>query len=321
MERFARRAIVLQGRRSSTVDPALAARATPRAKASRAVRVALRQGRGVFLRTTRWDAVSWWLDDLASDLGAGTPSFSVARLDLSTVGKDEGVWSRVPDRLADLLNVPPRPGPPVTTREGFVARVRDLLLVASKTAPPRVLVLEDADRVGATMSGDLVTAWREVRRRVPVARMPRIVVTARWGGVPLDTKHGVERLLPDPTEAEAVVMLAELLGPGDPERLRWIVEAVGPVPAFLVRLAKAGGPFDAGGVRAALGSTHEEIRTVVQAALAQDTAAERLAELITGPKTEVERVDRVLTRTGLIASAAGTTWLRSPLFVDALREA
>lgn len=320
MERFARRAIVLQGRRTSTVDPALAARATPRAKVSRAVRVTLRQGRGVFLRTTRWDAVPWWLDDLAADLGSGTPSLPVARIDLSTVGKDEGVWTRVPDRLSDVLDLPARAAPPVTTREAFVARVRDLLLIAAKATGPRVLVLEDADRVGATMTGDLVTAWREARRRVPVSRMPRILVTARWGGVPLDTKHGVERLLPDPTDEEAVVMLAELLGPTDRERMRWIVEAVGPVPAFLVRLAKAGGPFDEAGIRAALGTTYDEIRTVVQAALAQEAMAERLEALTTGAQPEVDRVDRVLLKTGLIATAQGFTWLRSPLFVDAIRE-
>lgn len=320
MERFPRRAIVLQGRRSSTVDPALSARATPRATTTRAVRVALRQGRGVFLRTTRWDAVSWWLDDLAADLGTGTPALAIARLDLSTVGKDEGVWTRVPDRLAELLDVSKHPGPPVQTREAFVARVRDLLLLASKTAPPRVLVLEDADRVGATMSGDLVTAWREARRRVPVARMPRLLVSARWGGVPLDTKHGTERRLPDPTDAEAWAMLAELLGPGDPERLRWIVEAVGPVPAFLARLAQAGGPFDAAGVRAALGSVHDEIKAVVKAAVAQDAAAARLAALLEGPQPESELVDRALLRTGLIGSAYGQTWLRSPLFVDALAQ-
>lgn len=321
MHRFSRRAIVLQGRRSITLDPAEATRSTARAQMARAVRVALRQGRAVVLRTTRWDAVSWWLDDLTIDLAAGAPALAVGRVDLSTVSKGDAAGTEVAERLAAALGMSRYKSDDILTREAFTSRARDLLLVAGKGQTARVLVFEDADRIGAHMTADLIAAWRDARRRVPAARMPRLVITARFGGVPIDAKHVVEHSMVDPTEDEAVDMLADMLGHGQPDRLRMLVRQVGPVPAFLARVGMADRPFEAAGIQEALAPLQQEIHAATDGAMAQDATRERFTVLAAGAQPLDARLDRVLMRSGLVAMSDSRAWVRSPIFLGVLRTA
>lgn len=239
MNRFERRVIVQRGRKASRVDPVLRAREAPRGRVLRAIRTRLRMGQPVIARTWRWDAPTWWLDDLSDDLRSGAPAILSRRLDLATVGKDADACARIPAALAELFGVTTRPAP-TPTEQSLFDGVRDVLVAAARNPTRRLLVLQDVDCVGPRLTAALVGAWRESRRRAPAARVPRLLITARLGGVPLELRTAHVCTVPDGNALEAELTLAEMLGAERIVDIRRAVLEMGTVAGFLARVTEVG---------------------------------------------------------------------------------
>ncbi|MCA9494437.1 MAG: hypothetical protein KC621_31135 [Myxococcales bacterium] len=108
-----------------------------------------------------------------------------------------------------------------------------------------------------------------------------------------------------------------MLGAGDPEQLAELVDAVGPVPAFLRQVCLAGGATDPYGVREALGPMMRELAEAVDIVSARSQLADRLELLAQGTQPFDQEPDFALLRAGLVAvhgkSGPKETSMRSPL--------
>lgn len=297
---------------------AVAVEDAPRERSIRRLRAGLLEGRPVLLQHVRWPAISWMVESLSADLAIEPEPLVLRHAHLAgQVDGSEG-WRLVPGLVADTLGVEVEDVHAVSavSREGFRRRLLRVLRQSARVSDVRrVVFLSGADALGFEVIQDLCFAWRDASQRY--RGVPLLVLARRVGGASLQLDGALDLWLPDPSRDEAVRMLAELLGGHDRARLEQVVDSVGTVPGFLLRVARAGGVTSARAVVESLGSMWRELVHAVEIVRGQEVLAERLDALCHGPQPMVPVLDRPLRRAGLVAKddrrGRALVRLRSPL--------
>lgn len=319
MDPLERKALVHRYRREGGVpSSALAVEDAPRERAVRRLRAGLLEGRPILLQHVRWPALGWLVEGLEADLAIEPEPLVVRHTALGGIVDGADGWRAVPALVAETLGVDfeDTSAMSAASREGFKRRLMTVLKTAARVSDVRrVVFLSGADALGFEVIQDLCFAWRDASQRY--RGVPLLVVARRVGGQSLQFDGALSVRLPDPSRTEAIRMLAELLGGSDRERLETVIDNVGTVPGFMLRVARAGGITSARGVARALGSMWRELVAAVDIVRGQEILAERLDALCTGPQPAQPLLDRPLLRAGLIARAdrrgAPQVRLRSPL--------
>lgn len=319
MNLLERRARVRGYREASRVRyESLAAEDAPRERAVRRIRSALVAGQPVLLHHVRWPALRWLIEGLSADLAIEPEPLVLRHTHVGGLIHGAEGWRILPGMVGDALGVDVEEEHAVSaaSRVGFRRRMRQVLRHAGRVSDVRrVVFLSGADALGFEVIQDLCFAWRDASQRT--AGVPLLVLARRIGGASLQMEGSVTVPLPDPSRSEAVRMVAELLGGEDRDRLEMIVESVGTIPGFLLRVAREGGVTNARGVVQALGSMWRELVHAVELARGQEIFAERLDALCRGPQPVEPKLDRPLRRAGLVSMddrrGQARVRLRSPL--------
>lgn len=284
---------------------------SPRARAARSARAALRRMEPVVLLAPRWSATERFLEDLAQDLAVGEPTVAcrvVGFRHLQGRGVVEA-WRHTLQLLGRLVDGAPRAELPsgVADRRGFRWALDELLETIHEKAMHRTALLaHGCDALPVELLDDLVAAWRDYYARHPehrrVTSLFAAADTARW----LAVEGRPIIYLADYAETEA---LAAMVGRAGPKPLRSLERAArftGGIPALVERLAdyaRVGGalPSRPKEILDALGGLAEELRGAVDIVCAHELLAERLASLQHGePTPMVPELDRQLITAGLL---------------------
>ncbi len=319
MDLLERKALVHRSRAEGGVsESAYAVEDAPRERAVRRLRAGLLEHRPVLLQHVRWPALTWIIEALAADLAIEANPLVLRHAHLGGLVDGADGWRLVPGMIADTLGVDVEEDQAMSavSREGFRGRINQVLRHAARISDVRrVVFLSGADALGVEVVQDLCLAWRDASNRY--RGVPLLVLARRVGGASLQFDGALRLQLPDPSRSEAVRMLAELLGGQDRARLEQVVDAVGTVPGFLLRVARAGAPTSPRGVAEALGSMWRELIHAAEIVRGQEILADRLDALCRSPQPAEPLLDRPLRRAGLVAlddrRGASLARLRSPL--------
>jgi hypothetical protein len=246
----------------------------------------------VVLTTPRWSEGQRFLDDIATDLSIGTPSFIARTLSLAPLqGRHtHECWRWLSRALSDFFDLADVGGPLISAvdRHGF-RHVLGGLFRRTNRGPRRALLVHGLEHVNVEVTRDLFQAYVDHQEEVGATR--RLVMLFGGAaelpppGVPSEPFQSV--LLPDYTPIEAVEALAEQLGPTSAEELSRLCAWIGGVPALIEQAGQAARQQmnfvrDIDDVCRLLGPLADEVRGAVSTATSSDEMHARFEQIVAG---------------------------------------
>lgn len=301
---------------------------TDRARAARKVRFHLRATQPVLMVTPRWSHAQRFLDDVAVDLGMGTPAIQARTLSLQPLaGKTlHQSWAWIVAAFTGFLEVELEgPAWQAVSRAGF-RTVMSELFDAAQRGPHRCLMIHAVENLSLEALDDLVKVFAEYDMRTPDRRF-NLLLAGVVDSPYLDVPSVARVVLPDFTVFEAVDALVEHLGPMDRARLESAVGVVGGIPALLEAIA-AGTPERVAEVarsrdvmRNVVGPLADEVRGAMDVVNSSQPLNARLEHLArAGAQPSEQELDARLWLAGLVRffrrDGVERTAIRAPWFAD-----